>query len=98
MVYFSMAFSTNLEGPYQPISYFSLLAESALLHQGTTVETYQYEPEYTDSCEMGRARERGELGAVSIKIITPGKIVPYKSCLPGSNISVKDFDTDVLFN
>ncbi len=44
-------------------------------------------------------RERGEQGAVKIKVITPGKIVPYKCCLPSSNISVKkDFDIDVLFN
>ncbi len=36
---------------------------------------------------------------MEIKVITPGKIVPYKCCLPNSNISVKkDLDTDVLFN
>ncbi len=46
-----------------------------------------------------RERERGELGAVETKVITPGKIVPYKSSLPSSNISLKkDFDTDVLLN
>ncbi len=40
-----------------------------------------------------------EPGAVETKVFTPGKIVPYKCCLPGSNISVKkDFDTDVLLN
>ncbi len=34
-----------------------------------------------------------------MNVITPEKIVPYKCCLPSSNISVeKDFDTDVLFN
>ncbi len=33
------------------------------------------------------------------QVITPGKIVPSKCCLPTWNISVKkDFDTDVLFN
>ncbi len=33
-----------------------------------------------------------------MKVITPGKIVPYKRCLPSLNISVKrDFDADVLF-
>ncbi len=43
-------------------------------------------------------RERGEPGDVKIDIITPGKIVPDKCCLPGSNISVKkDFDTDVVY-
>ncbi len=33
-----------------------------------------------------------------MKVITPVKVVPYKCCLPSSNTSVKDFDTDVLFN
>ncbi len=34
-----------------------------------------------------------------MKVITPGKIVPYKSCLPCSNTSVKvDFDTLFLTN
>ncbi len=34
-----------------------------------------------------------------MKVIMPGKTVPYKCCLPNSNISVtKVFDTDVLFN
>ncbi len=37
-------------------------------------------------------RERGEL-----KVITPGKIVPYKCCLSSWNISAKkDFYTDIL--
>ncbi len=44
-------------------------------------------------------RERGQPGATETKVVTPGKIVPYKCCLPGSNFSMKtDFDTDVLFN
>ncbi len=44
-------------------------------------------------------RVRGELEATETKVITPGKIVPYKCCLPSSSISVKkDFDTDFLFN
>ncbi len=30
------------------------------------------------------------------KVITPEKIVLHKCCLPSSNISVRDFDTDVL--
>ncbi len=43
--------------------------------------------------------EREEPGATEIKVITPGKIVPYKCCLPSLNISVmKDFHTDALFN
>ncbi len=42
--------------------------------------------------------ERGEPGAEGAKVIMPGKTVPYKCCLPDSNISVKkDFDTDVRF-
>ncbi len=42
-------------------------------------------------------RERGEPGAGETKVITPGKIVPFKCCLPGPNISMKkDFDTDVF--
>ncbi len=46
-----------------------------------------------------RERERRKLGAVQTKVITPGKIVSHKCCLPSSNISVKmNFDTDVLFN
>ncbi len=45
-----------------------------------------------------RKRER-ETEAVEMKVITPGKIVPYKCCLPSSNISMrKDFETDVIFN
>ncbi len=40
-----------------------------------------------------------ELDAAEINVITPGKIVPYKCCLPCSKISAKtDFDTDVLYN
>ncbi len=36
---------------------------------------------------------------VKIKVITPGKIVPYKCCLPSWNISMKKgFNTDVLFD
>ncbi len=43
-------------------------------------------------------RERGKPGAVKTKVITPGKIVPSKCCLPSSIIGVeKDFDTDVPF-
>ncbi len=34
-------------------------------------------------------RKRGELGTVQMKVITPGKIVPHKCCLPSLNISVK---------
>ncbi len=34
-------------------------------------------------------REKGELGAVETKVITPEKVVPYKCCLPSSNISLK---------
>ncbi len=34
-----------------------------------------------------------------IKVVTPGKIVPYKCCLPSSGISMmKDFHTDDLKN
>ncbi len=34
---------------------------------------------------------------MELKVIMPGKIDPYKCCIPSSNISVKkDFDTDVL--
>ncbi len=41
------------------------------------------------------ARERGELGAIEKKVISPGKIVPYKCCIPSSNIRVKEeFDTN----
>ncbi len=41
-----------------------------------------------------RERDR-ERGAVQMKVMTPGKIVPYKCSLPSSNISVmKNFDTD----
>ncbi len=44
-------------------------------------------------------RKRGELGAGETKVITPGKIVPCKCCLPSTNISMKrDFDTDLLLN
>ncbi len=44
-----------------------------------------------------RKRERGEPGAVEMKVITPGKIVPHKCCLPSLNIGVKtDFDTDIV--
>ncbi len=33
-----------------------------------------------------------------MKVITPGKTVPYKCGLPSSNISVKkNFDTQILF-
>ncbi len=40
-----------------------------------------------------------EAGAVETEVITPGKIVPSKCCLPSWNISVKkNFNTDVLFN
>ncbi len=32
-----------------------------------------------------------------MEVITPGKIVPYKCCLPGLNISTqRNFDTDFL--
>ncbi len=66
---------------------------------GTTVEMYWHKPEYTkkrNSCETGRARERGDPGGIEMKVIPPGKIVPY---LPSLNISMKtDFDTDSLFN
>ncbi len=35
-------------------------------------------------------------GVVDTKVITPGKIVPYKRCLPSLNVTVmNDFDTDV---
>ncbi len=44
-------------------------------------------------------RDRGDPGPVETKVITAGKIVPSKRCLPSWNISVKmDFDTDILFN
>ncbi len=34
-----------------------------------------------------------------MEMILPGKIVPYKCCLPSTNISVKkDFDADVLLS
>ncbi len=34
---------------------------------------------------------------MQINVITPGKVVPYKCCLPSSSISMKkDFDTDEL--
>ncbi len=39
--------------------------------------------------ERERERERGELEAAETEVITPGKIVPYKHCLPGSNISMQ---------
>ncbi len=42
--------------------------------------------------------ERGELGAVKTQVIMLEKTVPYKCCFPSLNISVEDFDTDVLFN
>ncbi len=43
-----------------------------------------------------RERERLGPGTTEIKVITPEKIVPYKCCLPSSDISMKrDFDTDV---
>ncbi len=46
-----------------------------------------------------RERDRGEPEAGETKVITPGKIVPYKCCPPGLNVRVrKDFDTDTLFN
>ncbi len=45
--------------------------------------------------EQERER-REEPRATENEVITPGKIVPYKCCLPNSNISEKDFDTDVL--
>ncbi len=41
--------------------------------------------------------ESAKRGAMETKVITPGKVVPYKCCLPNLNVSVKkDFDTDVL--
>ncbi len=44
-------------------------------------------------------RKGVEPGAIETKVITPGKIVPYKCCLPSSNISVKeDFNKNGLFN
>ncbi len=33
---------------------------------------------------------------MEIKVITPGKIVPYECCPSNWNISIKDFDTDVF--
>ncbi len=46
-----------------------------------------------------KERERGKPGAIEMKVITPGKIVPDKCCLPNLNISVeKDFDAKILFN
>ncbi len=45
-----------------------------------------------------RVSER-EGGAVEMKVITPGKIVPHKCCLPNWNISLtKDFYVVVLFH
>ncbi len=32
-----------------------------------------------------------------MRVITPGKIVPYKCCLPSTNISVKKILTQKLF-
>ncbi len=44
--------------------------------------------------EREREREREEPGAVKPEVLTPGKIVPPKCCLPSWNISMKrDFDT-----
>ncbi len=37
------------------------------------------------------------MGVIETKLITPEKIVPYKCCLPNSNISIKkDFYTDFI--
>ncbi len=51
-------------------------------------------------CLLGQKLQRErEPEAEETKVITPGKKVPNKCCLPSSDISVKkDFDTDVLFN
>ncbi len=42
-------------------------------------------------------REREEPGAVKTKVITPGKIVPDKCCLPSSNTSVRAILTQTFF-
>ncbi len=42
-------------------------------------------------------REGGEPRVMETKVITPGKIVPHKCCLPSSNFSMKkDFDRNVF--
>ncbi len=46
--------------------------------------------------EREKERAREESGAVETKVITSGKIVPHKRCLPSLNISMKDFYADVL--
>ncbi len=64
-------------------------------------EVYQNQPKYTEEEMVVRQgeRESRELGAIETKLIALEKIVPYKCCLPSSNIGVKkDFDTDILFN
>ncbi len=43
------------------------------------------------------AEHKGE-GSQEMKVTTPGKIVPYKCCIPSSNNSLKDFGKDVFFN
>ncbi len=44
------------------------------------------------------AEREGKRGAVGTKVITPGKIAPYKNCLPSFNISVRrDFYTKTFF-
>ncbi len=68
-----------------------------MLKQG--IETLQDIEKVLSAGNSSFYREEREKGAVETKVITIGKIVPYKCCLPSSDSSVKtDFNTDILFD